>query len=417
MLLPGPLLHERLVSGVVALSSVPGVTHIANRNNRNVRTDKERAHVFGGVRMKKMAIDLRIHHQPLKTAITRSKAFERKKLAQYSANVGTKCAHGCTYCSSGAVLRHHQSFQAAGENPYESGYAIIDSQMPEKVANAAERKRKRGLVMLCTTTDAWDPVAQEHHLGRRCLEAILAQPGWTVRVLTKNAAVVEDLDVIARHRDRVLVGISLTGTPDKEEVLKIIEPNASPILERISALRKAHRMGFRTYAMLCPLLPGIADRRKEIRGLVQIVKRCGVEEIFVEPVNPRGKGLPFTEQTLREAGRPMEADRIAHVRRATNWSAYAVRLVADVQQVMRQQGMADRFKFLLYGSRLAPQDAAQIRKDNVGVVWLSETKDTKKTTADDESHHVSVRMDVRDARHVKARLRCRTVMRTSATSY
>jgi hypothetical protein len=37
--------------------------------------------------------------------------------------------------------------------------------------------------------DAWSPEAQEHDLGRRCLAAILSQPGWTVRVLTKNDAV------------------------------------------------------------------------------------------------------------------------------------------------------------------------------------------------------------------------------------
>ena len=76
--------------------------------------------------------------------------------------------------------------------------------------------RRRGLVQICTTVDAWSPEAQQHHLGRRCLEAILAEPGWTVRILTKNAAVSEDFDLIKKHRDRVLVGLSLTATPDRE---------------------------------------------------------------------------------------------------------------------------------------------------------------------------------------------------------
>lgn len=38
-------------------------------------------------------------------------------------------------------------------------------------------------------TDAWSPEAQEHDLGSRCLEAILAESAWMVRILTKNAAV------------------------------------------------------------------------------------------------------------------------------------------------------------------------------------------------------------------------------------
>lgn len=152
--------------------------------------------------------NLRVYDQPLKEAIRRTKAFERKELAKFAINIGTKCAHGCTYCSSGAVLRCHKSFREVDENPYDFGYAIIDSEMPEKVAIAAKRKRKRGLVMLCTTTDAWDPVAQGHDMGRRSLEAILAQPGWMVRVLTKNAGITKDFNLIARDRDRVLVGLS-----------------------------------------------------------------------------------------------------------------------------------------------------------------------------------------------------------------
>jgi len=321
--------------------------------------------------------DLRIHDQPLAEAIRRTKAFAKKKLASYSVNVGTKCAHGCTYCSSGAVLRCHRSFTETGENPFETGYAIIDSTMPDKVAIAARRKRSRGLVMLCTTTDAWDPVAQSHGMGRRCLEAILAEPGWTVRILTKNAAVVQDFDLIARHRDRVLVGVSLTGTPDKGKLLQAIEPNASPISERMTALREATRLGLRTYAMLCPLLPGIADGRPEIRELIQFAKDCRVEEVFAEPVNPRGKGLSFTEEVLREAGHLVEAERLAHIRCKANWSAYVVRLVADVQQVVRQHRIADRFRFLLYGSDLTLPDQARIQQDDQGVIWLSTAEASK----------------------------------------
>jgi DNA repair photolyase len=66
-------------------------------------------------------------------------------------------------------------------------------------------------------------------LGRKILEAILGQPGWAVRILTKNAEVEHDFDLIERHRDRVVVGLSLTGTPDKEHVISCIEPWASPI--------------------------------------------------------------------------------------------------------------------------------------------------------------------------------------------
>jgi DNA repair photolyase len=165
---------------------------------------------------------MRLHTAQLTAGITRTKEFEKKGLASFAVNVGTKCGHGCLYCSTGAVLRMHRSFAEAGEDPFGFGYAIFDPTTPERVAEDVRRVRKRGLVQLCTLVDAWAPEAKEHNLGRQCLEAILAAPGWTIRILTKNAAVREDFDLVEKHRDRVLVGLSITSTPDKKDILRII---------------------------------------------------------------------------------------------------------------------------------------------------------------------------------------------------
>ena len=208
-----------------------------------------------------MVETLRVHPYPLRDGIRPTPEFARKKLAQFSANVGLKCGHGCTYCSSGALLRCHVGFKQAGESPFKHGYCIVDPDIPEKVARDASRRRKRGMVQLCTTVDAWCPGAQQYDLGRRCLKAILDQPGWTVRILTKNAAVVRDFDLLQEHRDRVVVGLSLTRTAACERVLSMVEPGASPSSERMAAIRLAHELGLRVYGMLCPLLPGISDTR------------------------------------------------------------------------------------------------------------------------------------------------------------
>ena len=102
------------------------------------------------------------------------------------------------YCSSGALLRMHRSFKQVRRSPFESGYAIVDPDTPDRVARDASRMRRRSMVQLCTTVDAWAPEAQEHDLGRRCLEALLSEPGWAVRILTKNAAVAHDFDLIEK---------------------------------------------------------------------------------------------------------------------------------------------------------------------------------------------------------------------------
>jgi len=259
---------------------------------------------------------MRLHHYQLQAGISRTHEFEKKGLATHAINVGTKCGHNCLYCSTGAVLRTHKSFRVCGENPFGFGYAIVDPNTPKRVTRDARRIRKRGLVQLCTLTDAWAPEAQEHQLGCRCLEAILSQPDWTVRILTKNASVRDDFDLIEMYRDRVLVGLSITAPLGKSEAIQLIEPNASSIQDRILAMVEAAARGLHTYAMLCPLLPGIADLQEDIDELIKFAVDCRAEEIFAEPVNPRGPGLRLCQKALEENGHRDQADAIRHIRQS-----------------------------------------------------------------------------------------------------
>lgn len=313
---------------------------------------------------------MRVHDTQLTSGIRRTKEFERKGLASFAVNVGTKCGHGCLYCSTGALLRMHQSFEEIGEDPFGPGYAIVDPTVPDRVAQDARRKRRRGMIQLCTTVDAWSPEAQEHDLGRRCLEAILSQPGWTIRILTKNAALRRVFDLIARYRDRVLIGLSVTAPHDKADVIEIVEPNASSIQERMDTLKEAANRGLRTYAMFCPLLPGIADAPEQVDELIQFAAECDVEEIFVEPVNARGSGLKRCQEALEIWGYHDEGEAIGRIRQRHYWSHYVADLITNVQASARRHSDVSKVRFLVYPSRLTAQDAAEIKKDDAGVIWL-----------------------------------------------
>jgi DNA repair photolyase len=313
---------------------------------------------------------MEVHRCSLKRGITRTREFENKGLATYAVNVGTRCGHQCTYCSTPSLLRMHSSFKEVRKSPFAEGYAIVDPDTPERVRRDARRLRDRGLIQLCTTVDAWAPEAQALDLGRRCLEAILAESGWNMRILTKNAAVAKDFDLIEKHRDRVLVGLSLTGTPDQEEVLKAIEPYASPIRERMAALREAHARGLRIYGMLCPILPAVADEPEQIDELVRFVCECGAEEIFAEAVNPRGRGLLLTQKALAEHGYHEQAQAMGTVRNRAIWSRYVVTLIQRLQSSTRRVYDTSRLRFLLYPSGLTSEGLARVRQDDAGIVWL-----------------------------------------------
>ena len=318
---------------------------------------------------------MREHTTLLRSGINRTKEFERKQLASFSVNVGTKCGHDCRYCSTGALMRMHHSFRTANESPFGHGYSIVDPTTPMRVAHDAKHRyardiRKRGLIQLCTIVDAWAPEAKRYDLGRQCLQAILSQPGWTVRILTKNAAVVNDLHLIEEHRDRVQVGISITAPPSKDEMVSAVEPNASSIPERIAVMHEAHKRGLRTYGMFCPLLPGIADSPNDIRELLRLAVEWGSEEVFVEPVNPRARGLISTAEALTSHGYSTEAEAINHIRHQANWSRYVTRLLKTVQAAVRELYDINRLRFLLYSKNLHPLYREQIESDDAGVIWL-----------------------------------------------
>ena len=87
-------------------------------------------------------------------------------------------------------------------------------------------------------------------------------------------------------------------------------------------------------------------------------------------MNARGRALTHTIHALRQAGYATEAAAVDKIRNKVAWSAYTVRLVANMQRVLRRHGVLDKLRFLLYPSSLTQADAAQLRLHRDGIVWL-----------------------------------------------
>ena len=97
---------------------------------------------------------------------------------------------------------------------------------------------------------------------------------------------------------------------------------------------------------------------------------CRAEEIFAEPVNPRGPGLRLCQEALEEHGYREQAEAIRHIRKRANWSRHVVDLIRRVQHPVRKHSDIAKLRFLLYRSGLQPEDRAKIKRDDAGVVWL-----------------------------------------------
>ena len=177
--------------------------------------------------------------------VTKSEEFNKKQLATHAINGGLICGHGCAYCSTPSLLRTNSLFRNMGISSFQyfkQGNSIVDPWTAIRVGRQISKLCPEDMVMISTITDCWSPEAQKYNLGRKILEQILVNSKCKVRILTKNAAVQNDFDIIKQFGDRIRIGLSITSPTSKENIIKLLEPNASLISERMDALKKAHSL-------------------------------------------------------------------------------------------------------------------------------------------------------------------------------
>lgn len=315
--------------------------------------------------MQKKIEDFRIKY---KTGIKRSTEFARKGLANFSVNVGVRCGHQCLYCSAPTSLFTHRAFKVIGRSAFSQGFSAVAPDVWQLVRATAAgiKESERGVVMVCSMTDAWAQEAQRHGLGRKIIQALMAEPGWQARILTKNSALEDDFELISRYRDRITLSLSTTSTND--EVGAIIEPFASPPRERLGTLRKAKEKGLRVYGMLCPIHPYQIDT--DFEELFREVADLDPQRIWVEPVNPRGKAIKAVAGALAECGFNDLAKSVNDIRTKTNWDSYALRLIEKTQALARKYYSVQKVSMLIYRSSFSNPHVPDLIQDKSGVIFL-----------------------------------------------
>jgi DNA repair photolyase len=313
---------------------------------------------------------LNVYIHKLEAGINETPEFEKKGLATHALNVGLGCGHQCAYCSSPSLRCRLPAYGQMQIGPYDRGFAVIDVETDKRILKDMPKLDAGNTIMLSALDDAWSPEARFYGVGRKSLASLLKGTDARIRILTKSAEVAADFDVAKGSEGRVIVGLS-TGIPmSREDVAAAVEPNASTIKERLDALKKAHELGFATYGMLCPCLPGVADSEAALTEMFESVLECGVEDIWLEPVNARGKALQNTAIALRLAGLKAEADDVDAIRKEAAWSQYATALAETAVKVADKLDAKDKLHILLYRDGFAASDIERLEKLGPAVIWL-----------------------------------------------
>jgi len=174
---------------------------------------------------------------------------------EYSVNPYRGCEHGCVYCY--ARPSHEYLGFSAGLD-FESRI-LVKQETPALLERAIRaRSWQPQPILLSGNTDCYQPVERRLRLTRGCLEVFLHH-GHPVELITKNALILRDLDLLERLAARNLVRVTLSITSLEPELAGKLEPRASAPRKRLEALAALHAAGVPVGVNTAPLIPGLND--------------------------------------------------------------------------------------------------------------------------------------------------------------
>ncbi|HEX5038240.1 MAG TPA: PA0069 family radical SAM protein [bacterium] len=186
-----------------------------------------------------------------------------------SVNPYRGCEHGCIYCY--ARPSHEYLGFSAGLD-FESKIMVKEDAPALLRKELMSPKWEPKVVVLSGNTDCYQPIERKLRLTRRCLE-VLVEFRNPVAVITKNALVIRDLDLLgelARFR-AASVAVSVT-TLDDGLRLKM-EPRASSPERRLETIRTLADAGIPVTVMTAPIIPGLNDH--EIPRVLEAASKAG----------------------------------------------------------------------------------------------------------------------------------------------
>jgi DNA repair photolyase len=192
----------------------------------------------------------------------------------YGLNPYRGCEHGCVYCYARPT---HEYLGFSAGLDFETKIMVKE--------NAPDLLRKQFLapkwtgeeVAIGTVTDAWQPVERRLKITRKCLE-VFVEFRNPVGLVTKNALVVRDADLLGKLAKFNAANAFISVTSLDPELASILEPRASAPAARLRAIRDLTAAGVPVGVMIAPIIPGLNDH--EAPAILQAVADAGARAAF-----------------------------------------------------------------------------------------------------------------------------------------
>jgi DNA repair photolyase len=188
---------------------------------------------------------------------------------EQSINPYRGCEHGCIYCyarPSHAYLGLSPGLDFETRLLAKHDAAAL---LEQELARPGYRCRP---IALGTNTDPYQPVERRLGITRSILE-VLSRARHPLTIVTKSAAVVRDLDILAPMAAENLALVCLSVTTLDPSLARTLEPRAAAPHRRLEAIRALARAGVPTGVMVAPVIPAINDH--EIERILKAAAAAG----------------------------------------------------------------------------------------------------------------------------------------------
>ena len=180
------------------------------------------------------------------------------------------CEHGCIYCYARPA---HAYMGLSPGLDFESKLFF----KPEAAKLLERELSKKGYapapIHIGGNTDPYQPIERRLRITRGVIE-VLDRFNHPFSIITKNALILRDLDLLASMAERNLVRATVSVTTLDRKLCRAMEPRAATPERRIDTLRRLAEAGVPVNVSVAPIIPGLNDH--EIESIVERAAAVGV---------------------------------------------------------------------------------------------------------------------------------------------
>jgi len=166
------------------------------------------------------------------------------------------CEHGCIYCYA---RPSHSYLNLSPGLDFETKLFAKTNAVELLRTELAKPSYRVSPINLGANTDPYQPIERRYRITRQVIE-VLAEYRHPLTIVTKNALVERDLDLLAPLAQQNLVHVFLSVTSLDNHLASKLEPRASAPHRRIEAIAALNAAGVPCGVLVAPIIPMLTDR-------------------------------------------------------------------------------------------------------------------------------------------------------------